>query len=89
MDEMAKALLNTGVSGVALYVFWKLMSQMLESHKAERQVAQETANATMQNIVKSFREEQAEARENCKEEGQIMVATFERNLDKIRMGWGK
>lgn len=89
MDEMLKAFLNLGISGAALIVFWKLMSQMLESHKVERQASQASFQTTLDTIVQNFREEVSDARESCKEENRITAEAFERNLEKIRVGWGK
>lgn len=89
MDEILKGFLQLGTSGVALYVFWQLMSKMLDKHSLERQAAQSSFQATLDNIVKNFREEQVEARETCKEEGKVMMASFEKNLADIKASFKK
>lgn len=89
MDELVNAFLNLGIGGASLLVFWLVIKQMLDNHKTERLSAQSSYESTIKQVVSDFREEQDIARTNCREEAKNLADTFERNLEKIRAGWGK
>lgn len=67
MDEILKALLELGVSGAALGVFYLLMKQMMDKHELERARSQEKSEKHVERLVSNFREESKQTREHYEE----------------------